>query len=57
MIKNFRDILALILVLLILGFWIVQGLGLIAISEVVIGATISIFTLVAQFYFRKAKTE
>ena len=57
MVKNFRDLLALLVgVLVFPGLWALQGLGIVAIPEVVIGATVSIETMIAMFYFRKANT-
>ncbi len=54
MIKNFRNLLALLLIVLVFpALWALQGLGILNIPEGVIGATIAIETLVAQFYFRK----
>ncbi len=55
--SRFNDQLALLLALLIVGIWIVdpiiaQYYG-IPISRDVIGATVVIFTLIAQFYFRR----
>lgn len=53
--KNFRDLLALLIgVVVFPGIWFAQGKGLVTIPEGVIGATIAIETLVAQFYFRRA---
>ncbi len=57
-IKNFRDVLALLIgVVVFPGVWILQGKGIVNIPEGVIGATIAIETLVAQFYFRKKESE
>lgn len=53
MIKTFRNLLALVLMLIIVAMWIVQGLGIIAMPGEVVGASIAVWTLVAQFYFRK----
>jgi len=39
------------------GLWALQGLGIVNIPEGVIGATIAIETLIAQFYFRKKEGE
>lgn len=53
---NFNDFFALILdVIVIPVLWIVWGTGYILIPETALGATIPIWTLVAQYYFRKAK--
>ena len=55
MIKNFRNLLALLLGVIVLpGIWVGQGLGFVVLPGEVIGATIAIETLIAQFYFRKA---
>jgi hypothetical protein len=54
MIKNFNDLLAIILVALIVALWIVQGLKWIDLNEAVSGSLISIFTLIVQYYFRRA---
>ncbi len=54
-IKDHRDLLSILLgVIIIPGIWILQGAGIIAIPEIVLGATISIETGVATFYFSKA---
>ena len=49
-----RDLLSLLVgVLVFPGIWVAQGLGTLALSGEVLGATIAIETLIAQFYFRK----
>jgi len=56
--KTFRDVLALLIAVIVFpAVWIIQGKGIVNIPEGVIGATIAIETLIAQFYFRKANTE
>ena len=56
MLKNQRDLLSILLgVVIIPGIWISQGLGYLTLPGEVIGATIAVWTLVAQFYFRKAE--
>ena len=58
MIKNFRNLLALLIAVIVFpGIWVLQGLGMLALPGEVLGATIAIETLVGQFYFRKASTE
>jgi len=53
-IKNFRDLLALLVAGIVFpGVWILQGLGTLTLPGEVIGATIAIETLIAQFYWRK----
>ena len=58
MLKNYRDLLSILLgVVVVPGIWILQGLGWMLLPGEVIGATIAIETLIAQFYFRKAQSE
>ena len=58
MIKNFRNLLALVIAGTIFpAIWILQGIGLITLPGEVLGATIAIETLIAQFYWRKANGE
>ena len=51
---KFNNKLALVLVGVIAGLWIVQGLNVITLSSEVVGASIAAFTLIVQYYFRKA---
>jgi len=53
--KNFRNVLALILIILIPALWLVSSLFT-ELSGEVLGASIAVWTLVAQFYFRKAQS-
>ena len=56
MLKNFRDLFTILVgVIVFPGLWALQGLGIVNIPEGVIGATIAIETLIAQFYFRRAQ--
>jgi len=58
MIKNFRDLFTILVgVIVFPGLWALQGLGIVNIPGGVIGATIAIETLIAQFYFRKKEGE
>lgn len=58
MIKKFRDLLALIsLVVVIPGLWIAHGRGYLVLPGEVIGATIMAWGLLFQFYFRKKPKE
>ncbi len=58
MIKNFRDIFALLVgVVVFPTLWALQGWGVFKIPESIIGATIVIETMIAQFYFRRATAE
>ena len=54
MIMKFNDLLALVLVVLIIGLWVAQGLGVVNLLGEIIGASIAVITLIAQYYFRKA---
>jgi hypothetical protein len=55
---NFNNILALLLeVIVIPGLWFVDGLRLINLPEAVLGASIVVWTLIAQFYYRKMRGE
>jgi len=57
MIKNFRDILAILLAVMVIpAIWILQGMAILTLPGEVIGVTISLETLIAQFYYRKAST-
>ncbi len=54
-IRNTNDLIALLLLIgVIPALWILQGLGRLTMPGEVIGATIMGWTLVLQFYFRKA---
>ena len=56
-IKNFRDLLALLVAVIIFpALWILQGLDVIDLPGEIIGATVSIETMIAIFYFRKAQS-
>lgn len=51
---NFRNILALLaFILMIPALWVLQGLAVVSLPEAVIGASIVMWTLIGQFYFRK----
>ena len=55
-VENFRDIMALLVgVVVFPAIWILQGLGWLQLAGEVMGATIAIETLIAQFYFRRAQ--
>jgi len=59
MIKNFRNLLAILLgVIVIPGIWVLQGIGVLDLSGLeIMGATVVIETLIAQFYWRKAQKD
>jgi hypothetical protein len=53
---TFNNVLALLLeVIVIPGLWACDGLGLVHIPQAALGASIAVWTLIAQFYYRKAK--
>ena len=54
MIKNFRNLLALLIAVIVFPLiWIAQGLAILEIPEIVLGATVSIETMITMYYFRK----
>jgi len=54
---NFRNILALLAFIgIIPALWILQGKGVVNLPEAVIGASIVMWTLIGQFYFRKKES-
>jgi hypothetical protein len=54
-VRNTNDLLALLLLVLIIpALWLFQGMALINLPGEVLGALIAIWTLIAQYYFRKA---
>ena len=58
LIKNFRNLLALLIgVIVFPAVWVLHGLGILNLPGEVLGVTIAIETLVANFYFRKANVE
>jgi hypothetical protein len=55
--KTWNDRLSIILLLLIVGLWLGNAWLPKALNDSIIGATIVVFTLVAQYYFRKKEDE
>ena len=54
MIKNFRNLSALLLAIIVFPtLWALHAMGIMALPEIVLGATIALETLIVQFYFRK----
>lgn len=53
--KTFRDVLGYTALFLFVLLWVLDGAKVISLSDTVIGATITIFTLIFQFYFRRAQ--
>ncbi len=54
MFKSFNDFFAVFLVFLIICLWVLQGRGIISAMPEISGATIATFTLIVQYYFRRA---
>ena len=53
-IKNFRDLLALLaLVIIIPGLWVIHGLGIVQFPGEVIGATVMGWGLILEYYLTK----
>ena len=52
--KSWNDILALLLLVVIPLLWGLQGLKVIALAGEVTGALIATWTMVVQYYFRRA---
>jgi hypothetical protein len=55
--QNFNDFLCLFLISLIVALWILAGTKIVELPPEVIGALIVTWTLLVQFYFRKAQGE
>ena len=54
---NFRNILAVLVEVIVIPLlWILNGWGIINLPDMVLGATIPVWTLIAQFYFRKKES-
>jgi len=53
--QTWNDVLALVFGVSILALWALSGSGIVPLSDIVLGATIAAFTLIVQFYFRRAK--
>jgi hypothetical protein len=55
--QNFNDFLCLYLISLIVALWILAGIHVVELPQEVVGALIVTWTLLVQFYFRKAQGE
>ena len=55
--QNWNDTVSLLLIILIPAIWVLNGRDKITVSPEVSGALIATWTMVVQFYFRKAPTE
>lgn len=55
--QNFNDLLCLFLMGGIITMWILDGFELMELNGEIMGATIAFFTLIGQYYYRKAKEE
>ena len=53
-IKTYNDSLSLVIIGLIFSLWIALGTGILTLPGEIVGATITVFALVTNFYFRKA---
>jgi hypothetical protein len=54
---NFNDFLCLFILGLIFTLWILSGSKVFDLNQEILGATIAFFTIIGQYYFRKAKEE
>jgi len=58
MVKNFRDLLAVLMgVIVFPALWALEGLGIINVPNGMLVATLPLETLIIQFYFRKKEDE
>jgi hypothetical protein len=55
--QNFNDLLTLGALVMIPALWVLQGKGVITTQPEVTGALIVTWSLIFQFYYRKAKDE
>ena len=55
--QNFNDLLCLLILAFLFALWFLDGLKTITLNPEVLGASIAFFTIVGQFYYRKAKGE
>lgn len=54
LINNFRNLLALLIAVIVFpAIWVMQGLKILNLPGEVVGMSIAIETLIAQFYWRK----
>lgn len=52
--QNWNDTLSLILIFLIPALWVLDGMGLIKVNEVVVGALVITWGNITQYYFRRS---
>jgi branched-subunit amino acid transport protein len=52
--QNFNDLLSLVGLAIITALWILHGKQVVSLDDVIIGATIVTWTLLFNFYFRRA---
>ena len=52
--KNWNDLLSLLLIFIIPALWILSGKGIIETDASVNGALIATWTIIIQYYFRRA---
>ncbi len=54
---NFRNLLALIIIVSFPVLWLLHGAKIAVLPDVVLGATVAWYPLVLQFYFRKKEAD
>ena len=54
--QSWNDVLALVFGFAIFAMWGFAGSGHLCLPDIVLGATITIQTLIIQYYFRRAKS-
>ena len=58
LITNFNDLVALLLAVIVFPtLWVLHGVHVITLPDIALGASISLETLIVQFYFRKKQGE
>lgn len=56
MFKNHNDLLSIVIGVFVFPvLWALHGKGIVVLPDIVLGATVTLETLIVQFYFRKAK--
>lgn len=54
---NFNDFLCLFILGFIFILWLLDGLNTISLNPEILGSSIAFFTIIGQYYFRKAASE
>jgi hypothetical protein len=55
--QNFNDFLCIFILAAIFLLWLLAGLEVLNLNPEILGATITFFTIIGQFYFRKSQNE